>query len=282
MRIFLTGIGGFLGSHLAAHWVRSGHEVSGASSSGAALDGVRRVTPFSLGRPVDTGELAGIDVVIHLAYDRAAGLEANDKGTRLVAMAAESAGVARQIFVSSYSARPDALSEYGRLKFGLETYFGERGGMVVRPGLVVGNGGLFQRNMRKILTAPVLPLLNGGRDLMPVVAVEDCAAAMTVLLDGRAGAFNLFNPEMVSMRRFVETINRMAGHRAFYLPVPGNLAARLLTVAARLGIKLPVDADNLKAMQQNQAQIHYSDLTTLIESYSSFEEMIAKLDLARN
>ena len=276
MRIFLTGIGGFLGSHLAAHWMREGHEVSGASRSGAVPAGVRRVTPFTLGQSLSAGELAGTDVVVHLAYDRAAGLDANENGTRLVADAAQVAGVARQMFVSSYSARPDAVSEYGQLKFRLETFFAERGAVVVRPGLVVGNGGLFLRNMRKILSAPVIPLLNGGRDLLPVVAIEDCAAAMSKLLSRQAGAFNVFHPEMVTMLHFVETINRIAGHRAFYFSLPTSVAARLLTVAKGLGIKLPIDSDNLKAMQQNQSPIHRSDLPALLAAYSSFEEMIAQ------
>jgi len=275
MKLFLTGVSGFLGSHLAAHWVASGHEVYGTSRCGAIIPGLRRVVPFVLGEALNPDDLAGIDVVTHLAYDREAGFAVNVEGTKLAYAAARAAGVPRQIFVSSYSARPESIAEYGRLKRQLEKYFLQRGETIVRPGLVVGNGGLFFRNMRKILTSPVMPLLDGGRDLIPVVAVDDLAAAMTTLLENRPGAYNLFNPELVTMRRFIETINRAGRHRTFYFNIPVSWAAGLLSLSEKLRIKLPIDSDNLRALKQNQECIHKSDLGTLLPGHHSFEEMIA-------
>ena len=275
MKLFLTGVGGFLGSHLAAHWAAAGHEVSGASRSGAIVPGLRKVVPFILGQPINPQDLAGVDVVVHLAYDRQAGFDVNVEGTRLVYAAARAAAVPRQIFVSSYSARPESIAEYGRLKRQLETYFLDRGETIVRPGLVIGNGGLFFRNMRKILTTPVMPLLDGGLDLLPVVAVEDLTTAMTAVLARPMGAYNLFNPELVTMRRLIETINRAGRHRALYFNIPVSWATGLLSLSEKLRIKLPFDSDNLRAMRQNQECIHKSDLETLVPAYRSFEEMIA-------
>jgi NADH dehydrogenase len=268
-------VGGFLGSHLASQWAASGHEVYGASRSGAVVPGLRRVVPFTLGQPLNPEDLAGMDMLVHLAYDRKAGLDRNVEGTKLVHAAARATGVPRQIFVSSYSARPESIAEYGRLKHQLETYFLESGETIVRPGLVVGNGGLFLRNMRKILTTPLMPLLDGGRDLLPVVAVEDLTAAMTMLLASPVGAYNLFNPELVTMRRFIETINRAGGHRALYFNIPLSWAIGLLSLSEKLRIRLPIDLDNLRALKQNQECIHKSDLQTLVPTYRSFDKMIA-------
>ena len=275
MNIFLTGVGGFLGSYLAAHWAASGNEVYGASRSAAVVPGLRRIVPFLLGAAIDPEDLAGMDIVVHLAYDRKAGIAVNVEGTKLVYAAARAAGVPRQVFVSSYSARPESIAEYGRLKRELETYFLDRGESIVRPGLVIGNGGLFLRNMRKILTTPVMPLLDAGRDLIPVVAVEDLTAAMTILLARPMGAYNLFNPELVTMRRFIETINHAGEHRVVYINIPLSWATGLLSLSEKLRIKLPVDADNLRALKQNQECIHRSDLGTLVPSHRSFEKMIA-------
>lgn len=275
MRLFLTGVGGFLGSHLASQWAASGHEVYGASRSGAVVPGLRRVVPFTLGQPLNPEDLAGMDMLVHLAYDRKAGFDKNVEGTKLVHAAARAAGVPRQIFVSSYSARPESIAEYGRLKRQLETFFLDCGETVVRPGLVVGNGGLFLRNMRKILTTPLMPLLDGGRDLLPVVAVEDLTAAMTMVLASPVGAYNLFNPELVTMRRFIETINRAGEHRALYFNIPLSWAIGLLSLSGKLRIKLPIDLDNLRALKQNQECIHKSDLQTLVPTYRSFDKMIA-------
>jgi nucleoside-diphosphate-sugar epimerase len=275
VKLFLTGVGGFIGGHLAAHWAALGHEVHGASHSGAALPHLRSVVPFQLGKGIPAAEFAGVEMVVHLAYDRAAGLAVNFDGTKKIYTTARAAGVPRQMLVSSYSARPDSLSEYGRLKYDLELRCMNFPDLIVRPGLVVGDGGLFHRNMRKILSTAVMPLLDGGRDLLPVVAIDDLVAAVTVLLDGHRGPYNLFNPELVTMRRFIQTINRTAHHRAFYFDVPLNLATKLLALIEKTGIKLPVDSDNLRALKQNQECIHRSDLERLLPSYQSFDEMIA-------
>ena len=47
--------------------------------------------------------------------------------------------------------------------------------------------------MEQILHTPLMPLLNAGNDLLPVVAVEDLVTAMTTLLQREPGAYNLFN-----------------------------------------------------------------------------------------
>jgi NADH dehydrogenase len=273
----MTGVNGFLGTHFARHWSSLGYKVRGAARHWPdprvepLLD---RCIALSLGEDPRPEDLTGADVVVHLAYDRKAGIESNVTGVRRVFDAANAVGVSRQIFVSSYSARPDAVSEYGRLKYQLETFFLERGQTVVRPGLVIGNGGLFGRNMDRILHTPLLPLLDSGIDLLPVVAVEDLVLAMTILLYGAPGAYNLFNRELIPMRRFVTAVNRAGRHRAVYFSIPLNWAIGALSCAARLRIRLPVDLDNLRALKQNQHCIHASDLDALVPDSRSFESMI--------
>jgi NADH dehydrogenase len=275
--VFITGASGFIGSHLARHWSSLGYTVYGSARrwpdppAGPPLH--RRVT-FGLGGDILPEDLAGAEVMVHLAYDRNAGIEFNVAGVKRVFAAAAAAGVSRQVFVSSYSARPDALSEYGKLKYQLETFFLERGHTIVRPGLVIGNGGLFGRNMEQILHSPLMPLLDSGKDLLPVVAVEDLLSAITALLHRDPGAYNLFNKGLIPMRQFVEAINRAAHHRAVYFNIPLDWAIAGLSCASKLRIRLPVDLDNLRALKQNQRCIHASDLEDLVPHCRSFQGMI--------
>jgi NADH dehydrogenase len=214
-------------------------------------------------------------VIVHAAYDAAASYSTNYDGTILIYEAARKAAVARQIFISSYSARPDAASEYGQLKYALEQFFLAEAQTVIRPGLVIGNGGLFGRNMRKILTSPVMPLLDGGRDQLPLIGIRDFTAAMTAILEtGRSGAFNVFDPVLVSMRSLVRTVNAAAGHRALYLPIYATLAGALLSLCERFGIRLPVDRGNLRALKANQQPIHQSDLASLVPAHSTSSAII--------
>ena len=277
MTVLITGVNGFIGTHLARHWSSLGYTVFGAArhwpDPPAELPLHRRIT-FDLRGEIRPEDFAGAEIVVHLAYDRMAGIELNLEGVKRVFAAATVAGVSRQIFVSSYSARPDALSEYGRLKYRLEAYFLERAQIIVRPGLVIGDGGLFARNMEKILHTPLMPLLNAGKDLLPVVAVEDLMTAMTALLCQKPGAYNLFNNELIPMRQFVETINCAGHHRAFYFNIPLSLAIAGLSCASRLRIRLPIDLDNLRALKQNQKCIHTSDLEDLVPECRSFKSMV--------
>jgi len=280
MKLFLTGANGFLGSHLVRHWCSAGHNVSGTyypsypGGANLAATGARMV-PFSLADDFPPEELLDQDVVLHLAYDRGASVEVNAAGTWRVFEAARGRGVPRQIFFSSYSARPNAASEYGRLKYELEERFLKAGECVVRPGLVIGYGGLFGRNMETILRSPVMPLLDGGRLLLPLIGIGDLVAGMSALLGGRVGAFNLFHPELVTMRRLIEAVNRAAGHRTIYLTIPHTVAAGALKVARVLPVRVPVDGDNLRALKQNQAAIHVSDLPELLDKFQSIDEIIA-------
>ncbi|HVX65421.1 MAG TPA: NAD(P)-dependent oxidoreductase, partial [Bryobacteraceae bacterium] len=194
MKIFITGAGGFLGSRIGERCAARGHAVASTSRTARGP----QVRAWKLGEPFDAAWAAGSDVMIHCAYDRAESEARNIEGTETAAAAGEQAGVPRQIFLSSYSARPDAAEPYGRIKYSLEKWFLERGYTVVRPGLVAGDGGLFARNVRQILRTPVLPLVNGGRDLIPLVSLEDFLAAMSALVDcGGRGAYNLFHPELI-------------------------------------------------------------------------------------
>lgn len=277
MNVFVTGVNGFLGTHLARHWSALGHQVYGAARNWpnpGAKRCLSRCIAFDLAGDPRPSDLAGADVAVHLAYDRKASIESNVAGVQRVFAAAAAAGIPRQIFVSSYSARPDAVSEYGRLKYQLEGYFLERGHTIVRPGLVIGNGGLFGRNMEKILKTPVMPLLDGGIDLIPLVAMEDHARAMTLLLQREPGAYNLFNRELVPMRQLVMAVNHAGHHRAIYFNIPLNWAIGALSWASKLGLRLPIDLDNLRGLKQNQKCPHASNLEALIPACRSFENMI--------
>jgi len=156
------------------------------------------------------------------------------------------------------------------LKYALEQFFLQQGETVVRPGLVIGNGGLFGRNMRKILASPVMPILDGGRDQLPLIGIRDFTAAMGLILEGRlVGAFNLFYPDLETMRTLIQTVNDAGRHRALCVYVPVGLAEASLSVLERIGVRLPVDRGNLRALKANQQPIHRSDLDGLLAQHST-------------
>ncbi len=279
MKIAVTGLNGFLGSRLARMLVDRQQTVCGSLRPTAALprwlDGYCQVTHHAIGEPIPEG-FEDAQCVVHCAHDfRPGSRKKNVTGTRGLHEAARRAGVSHQIFLSSYSARPDAESEYGRTKFEIEQYFLAEGETVVRPGLVIGNGGLFGRNLRQLLSLRVVPLVDGGRDQLPLLALGDFLQAMgQIIEEAPAGAYNLFNPELVTTRELVRRIQKKAGRRVLFLHLPIGLAIGSLSLAARLGVRLPVDLDNLRALKKNQHEIHVSDLERFVPAASSFDAML--------
>lgn len=268
MNVYVTGVRGFLGSSLRGVLEKRGHKVRGSASSPAAGFDTLRV-----GERPPEGMFAGWDVVVHCAHDFAPGAaERNVRGAELLL---DAIGARRSLFVSSYSARPDAQSEYGIAKHRIETMFAGRGGCVVRPGLVIGAGGLFERNLRFLLRSPAIPLLGGGRDRIPVVALDDFTDAMALLVEsGRTGVFNLANSEMPRLRDLAETALRVQGRRAAIVPIPDRLAEGALGLFERLGLRLPVTAAGLRALKIDRRPIHASDLASLLGRETPLDVML--------
>jgi nucleoside-diphosphate-sugar epimerase len=277
--VLITGVNGFLGSHLATALAVRGWRVRGTTRSAAglavAIEGVAEKAVLDLGRPVERRIFAGIDAVIHCAYDlRRAAMEQNVAATKAIAEAAAAAGARQQLFIGSYSGHGDAARGYGRTKYLLQEYFLARRWTVARPGLVIGTGGLYAR-LVAALRFPIVPLPDGGRDLVPVIAVKDFVAAVSALLDGRrAGVFNLYHPDLIALRDLIAAIRTSSGRRAFLAPLPSPFLIALARAAGALGVSLPFDAKNFLALRTNQNCVETSDLLKFVAAPLRLDAMV--------
>ncbi|MCX6625276.1 MAG: NAD(P)-dependent oxidoreductase [Acidobacteria bacterium] len=272
MKIFITGVRGFLGSSLAAEFRSRGWEVAGSARSPGDASTVR----LALGDEPVAGTFAGVDVLLHAAYDPRAGSDVNRRGTERIFAAAAKAGVARQIFLSSYSARPGSPSNYGQMKYLLEQFFLEQGQTIVRPGMVTG-GGMFERLTRGMLRLPVVPLAGGGRDLVPILDIGDFTRSLALIAEGAEGReFNLFAPELLTSRRVAELVLEAAGHRALLVPVPGSLLIAVATLGAWLRLLPPGAAGGVRAARLNRVAAYESHLPRLIGTHTPPGEAIRR------
>ena len=270
MRVFVTGIRGFLGSRLAERLRARGHDVAGSTSiphTGHAH--------LRLAEPVPAGMFGDADIVIHCAHDMARGsLARNVEGHKRLHSEARPR---RQIYISSYSARPDAASEYGMAKYQAEQFFLASGEAVVRPGLVIGNGGLFGRTLARIERASFIPLVHGGRYAAPVVALADVCHGLIALVEGAAEpgrAWNLATTQTPSARELVEAVCAATGRRPVLLPVPYWLASASLAIAESLRLTLPVSRESLRGVARSVEGVHTSHLMELIGRETNLEQMI--------
>ncbi len=267
MNIFITGITGLIGGSLARCLATHGHTITGSSrKAGSATGAGAPSMALDLDqRGLLPGMLAGIDMVVHCAFD--AGPHAEERnldGTVAIARAARVAGIPGQILLSSYSAWEDSPSGYGRLKAQLETRLAGPDICIVRPGLVAGPGGIFARMTAMVAAHRCLPVPDGGRHRVPVIGIGGLSEAIARLIgDGTRGDWNLFHDEQPTLAEILQEIARARGLRRHLVPVPIGLATCATQLAAHLGIRLPIDSDSMRAYRFNAGRSRASDLHRL-------------------
>lgn len=183
----ITGGTGFVGGHLIDLALAAGHSVraltrraqperEGVTWVPGALD-----TPQSLDTLVD-----GTDVVLHVAGvvnapDRAGFVAGNITGTRALVEAAERAGIARFVHVSSLAAREPDLSTYGWSKRESERVVvaSRLDWTIVRPPAIYGPGDMEMRDLFRMASKGVALLPPGGA--LSVIAVGDIAGLLLAL-----------------------------------------------------------------------------------------------------
>lgn len=278
--VLVTGVNGFVGTHLAVHLAGKGMRVIGSTSTEAGrcipTPGVVRKVLLRLGDRSSRQVLDGIDTVIHCAWDLRPGLGVtNVDGTMLLIDEAAVAGVTHQIFISTSSAHEEAVTEYGRTKLEVQRHVLQRGHTALRLGLTIGSGGLFWRLFKTLSSRRVAPLLDGGRSLVPILAIADLQRAVADVTDARrTGLFNMFNPSLVPMRDIINEIRAAAKRPQLLVPVPSYLLLGPVWLAGRLGFRLPIDADNIRAMRANDGRQERSDLTTFVPHPMTLRAMV--------
>ncbi|MEZ4771229.1 MAG: NAD(P)-dependent oxidoreductase [Caldilineales bacterium] len=280
--VLITGAGGFIARHLAQTLADAGVRVLGVSHSGAAAPAYNRVFEAGLGETLLPALAAEpIDAVVHSAL--AAGMDGyrlNLEGTTRWMDEARAAGVGLQIFLSTLSAEPNALSDYGRAKWTLQQRFVDAGEVVFRLGVVIGDGGMYGRIRSSATRAPVVPMLDGGRQLLYVAGIDAVCAVLqdTILAGGeslRGGAWNLIQPEPVTLRDMATAINRQTRRRALLLPVPAGPVLAGLRVAESVPLlRLPITSTNVRGLMQQGQRRFPSDYERFGYPVQRLEELI--------
>ena len=280
MNVFVTGIGSFVGNLLAHHLRACGHRVGGSTRSPAPESNLHRLV---LGETCDEEIFRGQDVVIHAAWD----LESptplfNVDATRHIVDAARQMGVKRQVFLSSLSASPTAPTIYGKSKYLAEQLFDyEKGDLVIRPGLVVGPGGLFQRTFELVRRSPVVPLIGAGKLRILLVGQSQLAEAITHLLTTTFGFRRpclLFHPIVPTQAELIRAICTKKNWRRFILPVPAGVLLWGLTLAEKFSFRLPIKSANLRAALKNEGVSEASDLIPILGLTEPYPKILSLLD----
>jgi nucleoside-diphosphate-sugar epimerase len=266
--VVVTGAGGFIGSHLVERFQSDDWKVR-ALVHGDPAQPRADVTyhRWTLDDPLDPSLLRGADCLIHAAfvpYDHAEASRLNVEGSRRLLQECRAAGVGRTVFLSSMSAKQEARSIYGRDKFRIQAAFDGPQETVIRPGLVLGDRGLFNSLRQFVARRRIVPLIGGGGQLIQTVHVDDLMSAVqAAVYRDLAGVVTVAEPEPTTFRALLGATAELLGVRAAFIPVPFWSAALGLRVAGALHVRLPVSLDNLEGLRGIEAEDVQGDLGRL-------------------
>lgn len=258
----ITGSHGYVGGCLKNYFAARGWEILELTRQ--PQPGARAVK-FQLGEEISPAMLAGVDALVHCAYDftpvRWPEIQTvNVAGTEKIFCAARAAGVGKIVCLSSISAYAGCRSLYGRAKLAIEKIAHAHGAQVIRPGLVYGGaaGGMFGKLDAQVRKSSVIPLIGDGSQIQFLIHAEDLAAFVDRMARGEVEISTTIltaaNAEPWPFKKLLREIARGQNRKIKFVPVPWRLVWLALKSAESCGLKLNFRSDSLVSlMYQNPA-----------------------------
>lgn len=261
--IAITGATGFLGKELVKHFSHKGDKVIALVRSipQEKVVGVE-YRLFDLAHPESSAEKIQADVLIHTAYvavtDSKNALEENLNGAKhLVELFPAST---KKIFISSVSADAGSPAIYGRQKAAVEKLFLDKEGTAIRPGLILGNGGMFATMRDYLKKKRNIPVFNGGTQPLQTVFVQDIVRAIDNLIErDLKGVFTCCEHDPVHYREFYSELCRQLNVKPRFISIPFWVAGCMVSCANAVGITLPINHDNLQGLKLMKAHPSKAD-----------------------
>ena len=256
--ISITGSTGFVGSNLKKYFLKLGYHVNCLVREVPILV-EENVSYFlyQLERPLSETDFPAASITFHCAFvqysnTRKNAAEINIYGTKnLIAMCRIKS--VKMVFFSSLSAHSAAESNYGRNKLYLETLFDLRKDLILKLGLVVGQGGIFASMEQTIRKSKILPLIDGGTQSVYIVDIEDLMTICKISSENDiVGKFTIGKVLPVTLKKLYLLMGQKINRKNYFVPVPSTFLMIVLKLAERLGLKLPFGTENLSGLKKSK------------------------------
>ncbi len=242
--ILITGATGYIGRHLVSRLVAQGERprclvrnIKRAASilPAGTLEFVQGDTtsPASLETAVQ-----GVDTIVHAAFitadlKQSAGnhyQETNVQGTANLVEAAKKAGVKRIIVISGLGTKPDKPGSYMQGRYLAEKMVKESGldWTIIQPSVLFGKDAPFIKGLTDLIrTAPVVPLIGGGKVMFQPIYVEDVVTVIIKVLQEpertKNKTYTIGGPAYYSFTQVIDALLQAMHKKRIKVPTPTPL-----------------------------------------------------------
>ncbi len=252
-KVAITGSNGFIGSALKQAFIQKGIEVVGLCRNPRLENDIE----FDLTNIAKFSKIPNdVDTVIHTAYTTTAkdlkqAFQDNISGSKALFDYCHARSI-RIIFLSSCSAHVKAQSFYGKSKYQLEGFLNIND-TIIRPGFVIGDGGIYKRLEQSINKLKFAPLFWGGQQPLQIIHLEDLVTGvMNAYFQNKTGIYNLLHPTSYPLQEFYRQIFIKLKLTPKFIHLPGNLTLAILKLAEFFKIPLPLTSENLLGLKYLQ------------------------------
>ena len=276
-KIAVTGANGFIGKALIKALAEEGYQVF-ALVHRMPLDKIAGIQYqlFEIGKNLDSLAALELDILVHLAFDFKEELKDADINISS-AIAIQQLNIPQLIFVSSFAVVPPVTdSYYGKCKAEMEKIF--QNDLIIRPGLVLGNGGLFGKMHEQLKKNRITPLINGGRQFIYTIALDDLIETIQLGIQRSSkGIWNIAHPQPISFRSLTSLIANKLGIHPIFIPVPVFVVRSAITVLAFFNKPL-ITKDNLTGLLTEKSIDTHIEMQALQVHWKNAEESISILN----
>lgn len=268
--IAITGASGFIGAAIADNFIQRGWNVIALVRKLPEVPNPKmQYREFDLSMSINQTLLDGVDYLIHCSYIREESnpnaTQHNYNGTKNLLDLARSKKSIKIIFFSSLSAQSNAVTAYGKQKYKLQQLFNGPAEIVLRPGLVIGNGGVFGELYRFIQTHTFIPLIGNGNQPLQIVKIAELIKVVYWAIETKLnGTYTIATEKPITMKQLYGYIAKTLNKKVVYIPIPFFIIYWGVLFLNAIGIKkLPVSKDSLLGANHLMVQNTKPDLAII-------------------
>jgi NADH dehydrogenase len=201
--LLITGATGYIGRHLVARLIERGERprclVRDMKRAERILPADKvELVPGATTQPTSLeAAVRNIETIVHAAFVTADHKQVvsneyektNVEGTANLIRAAKAAGVKRIVEISGLGTKPDKPGSYMQGRYLAEKMLVDSGldWTIIRPSVLFGKDAPFIKGLADLIrTAPVLPLIGGGKTMFQPIYVEDVVTVIIKVLEDPA------------------------------------------------------------------------------------------------